>query len=205
LRRPFMPWDSPYKAPSKFRSGVDPIKSPADQETSSRYSPWRGNECRGDAKSTPLPSRSAGLQPLTHRRDRFRRWCTHRPRPRARIVGKARWEALFVGTGGVVAWRWAEFALRRAVPPGARLAGGGNQIRTIGRAEKETAVESGPAADHRRLARRSVLDDFIQLIGPASLVGNSRETFHKSGTGGSNPIPSSRESTSRAIHKLHLL
>ena len=27
----------------------------------------------------------------------------------------------------------------------------------------------------------------IQLIGPASLVGNSRETFHKSGTDGSNP------------------
>jgi hypothetical protein len=32
-----------------------------------------------------------------------------------------------------------------------------------------------------------VLDDPIQLIGPASLVGNSRETFHESGTEGSNP------------------
>src|SRR6516165_8869215 len=34
----------------------------------------------------------------------------------------------------------------------------------------------------------------IQLIGPASLVGNSRETFHKSGTNGSNPAPSRSES-----------
>ena len=56
------------------------------------------------------------------------------------------------------------------------------RIRTIGPAEKETAVESGPAADHRRLARRPVLNDPVQLIGPASLVGNSRETFHKCGT-----------------------
>jgi len=39
-----------------------------------------------------------------------------------------------------------------------------------------------------------VLDDPIQLIGPASLVGNSRETFHESGTEGSNPVPSSEES-----------
>src|SRR6516225_7555120 len=34
-----------------------------------------------------------------------------------------------------------------------------------------------------------------QLICPASLVGNSRETFHKSGTDGSNPVPSSGESS----------
>jgi hypothetical protein len=74
------------------------------------------------------------------------------------------------------------------------LTAGGNRIRTIGPAEKETAVERGPAADHRRLARRPVLNDPIQLIGPASLVGNSRETFHKSGTDGSNPISSSGES-----------
>src|SRR6516225_935260 len=40
-----------------------------------------------------------------------------------------------------------------------RLAAGGNRIRTIGPAEKETAVERGPAADHRRLARRPVLND----------------------------------------------
>src|SRR6516165_886533 len=33
-----------------------------------------------------------------------------------------------------------------------------------------------------------------RFIGPASLVGNSRETFHKSGTDGSNPVPSSAES-----------
>jgi len=64
----------------------------------------------------------------------------------------------------------------------------------IGPAEKETAVEGGPAADHRRLARRPVLNDPIQLIGPASLVGNSRETFHKSGTYGSYPVSSSGES-----------
>src|SRR6516164_7565685 len=64
----------------------------------------------------------------------------------------------------------------------------------MGPAEKDTAVGSGPAADHRRLARRPVLNDPIQLIGPASLVGNSRETFHKSGTDGSNPVPSCGES-----------
>src|SRR6516164_2159213 len=75
-----------------------------------------------------------------------------------------------------------------------RLTAGGNRIRTIGPAEKETAVERGPAADHRRLARGPVRNDPIQLIGPASLVGNSRETFHKSGTDGSNPVPSSGES-----------
>src|SRR6516165_5608562 len=68
-------------------------------------------------------------------------------------------------------------------------------IASIGPAEKETAVESGPAADHPRLARRPVLNDPIQLIGPASLVGNSRETLHTSGTDGSNPVPSSGEST----------
>jgi len=45
-----------------------------------------------------------------------------------------------------------------------------------------------------RLARQPVLNDPIQLIGPASLIGNSRETFHKSGTDGANPIPSSSES-----------
>ena len=52
----------------------------------------------------------------------------------------------------------------------------------MGPAEKDTAVERGPAADHRRLARRPALNDPLQLIGPASLVGNSRETFHTSGT-----------------------
>ena len=40
-----------------------------------------------------------------------------------------------------------------------------------------------------------MLKDPIKIIGPASLVGNSRETFHKSGTDGSNPVPSSGEST----------
>ena len=66
---------------------------------------------------------------------------------------------------------------------------------------RERAVERGPAADHRRLARRPVLNDPIQLIGPASLVGNSRETFHQSGTDGSNPVPSSRESCELAISR----
>ena len=40
-----------------------------------------------------------------------------------------------------------------------------------------------------------MFNDPIQLIGPASLVGNSPETFHKSGTDGSNPVPSTGESS----------
>ena len=52
---------------------------------------------------------------------------------------------------------------------------------------------------HRRLARRPVLMMPIQLIGPTSPFGNSRETFRKSGTDGSNPVPSSRESVSLRI------
>jgi hypothetical protein len=39
-----------------------------------------------------------------------------------------------------------------------------------------------------------VLNGPIQLIGPASPFGNSRETFGKSGTDGLNPVPSSSES-----------
>jgi hypothetical protein len=34
----------------------------------------------------------------------------------------------------------------------------------------------------------------IELIGPASPFGESRETFRRSGTDGSNPVPSSEES-----------
>ena len=73
------------------------------------------------------------------------------------------------------------------------------------------ALEKRPAANHRRLARRPVLNDPIQLIGPASPFGNSRETFLKSGTDGSNPVPSSGESGTnrtpslrgrRSIHRL---
>ena len=75
-------------------------------------------------------------------------------------------------------------------------------IASIGPAEKETAVERGPAADHRRLARRPVLNNPIQLIGPASLVGNSREIFHKSGTDGSNPPPSGKESATNLTGKI---
>ena len=40
-----------------------------------------------------------------------------------------------------------------------RTPAGENRIRTVGPAEKETAVERGPAADHRRLARRPVLNN----------------------------------------------
>src|SRR5271163_1212223 len=39
------------------------------------------------------------------------------------------------------------------------LTGGGNRIRTIGPAEKERAVERGPAADLCRLATRPVFND----------------------------------------------
>ena len=39
----------------------------------------------------------------------------------------------------------------------------------------------GPAADHRRLARRPVLNDPIQLIDPASLFGNSERLFTRAG------------------------
>jgi hypothetical protein len=59
---------------------------------------------------------------------------------------------------------------------------------------KRHPSREAPAADHGRLARRPVLNDANQLIGPASLVGNSHETLHKSGTDGSNPVPSSAES-----------
>src|SRR5580692_12507224 len=82
------------------------------------------------------------------------------------------------------------------------LAAGGNRIRTIGPAEKETAVERGHAADHRRLARRPVLNHPVQLIDPAPPFGNSRETFRKSGTDGSNPAPSSGESGANSTPRL---
>ena len=42
--------------------------------------------------------------------------------------------------------------------------------------------------------RAAPINDPLQLIGLASLVGNSRETFHWSGTDGSNPVRSSGES-----------
>ena len=65
-------------------------------------------------------------------------------------------------------------------------------IASIGPAEKETAVER-PTAGHRRLERRPVLNDPIQLIGPASLVGNLRD-LSQDGTDDSNPVLSSSES-----------
>jgi len=55
-------------------------------------------------------------------------------------------------------------------------------------------VERGTAADHRRLARRPVLNGPIQLIGPASPSATAERPFRKSGTDGSNPVPSSEES-----------
>ena len=48
-----------------------------------------------------------------------------------------------------------------------RTPAGENRIRTVGPAEKETAVERGPAADHRRLARRPVLNDLCLPIMPS--------------------------------------
>src|SRR6516162_16623 len=89
----------------------------------------------------------------------------------------------------------------RKSAPSSQLTLGGNRIRTIGPAEKETAVERGPAADHRPLARRPVLDP-IQLIGPASLVGNSRETFDKSGTGTLDVFLCGLELRPRRVRKL---
>jgi len=81
----------------------------------------------------------------------------------------------------------------------------------------------GPAEKKRRPSREaprptigvSCFNDPIQLIGPASLVGNSRETFRKSGTDGSNPVPSTAESATNCsgpaaslgfpdVHRTHL-
>src|SRR6516162_4874188 len=50
-----------------------------------------------------------------------------------------------------------------------RLSAGGNGIRTIGPAEKETAVERGPAADHRRLG------DDLCLMTPSSFSSATAE------------------------------
>ena len=62
-----------------------------------------------------------------------------------------------------------------------RTPAGENRIRTVGPAEKETVVERGPAADHRRLARRPVLNDPSSLS-VRHLSSATAETFHKSGT-----------------------
>src|SRR6516165_2693595 len=76
----------------------------------------------------------------------------------------------------------------------ARLCAGGNRIRTIGPAEKEMAVEKGPAADI------VVSRDHLCLMTPSSLSlrhlssATAERPFHKSGTNGSNPVPSSGES-----------
>src|SRR6516165_9304180 len=110
---------------------------------------------------------------------------------------------------------WGIAALHRLMQRRSCHVPAARPIASIGPAEKETAVERGPAADHRRLARRPVLNDPIQLIGPASLVGNSRETFRKSGTDGSNPVPSTAESATNCsgpaaslgfpdVHRTHL-
>ena len=58
----------------------------------------------------------------------------------------------------------------------ARLSAGGTRIRTIGPAEKETAVKSGPAADHRRLGRRPegdltmLVESDPQLLNPYGVI-----------------------------------
>ena len=62
-------------------------------------------------------------------------------------------------------------------PKVCQLTAGGNRIRTISPAEKETAVERGPAADHRRLARRPVLNDPIQLSYSIELRMANREKW----------------------------
>jgi len=80
-----------------------------------------------------------------------------------------------------------------------RLSAGGRRIRTIGPAVDETAVEKRSAGNDRRLARRSRLHDPIQPIGPASLFGRAERTLSKSGTDGSNPVPSSGESTANPV------
>jgi hypothetical protein len=69
----------------------------------------------------------------------------------------------------------AEQSLRaRREPMVRRLTAGGRWIRTIGPAEKEMAVERRSVADHRRLARRPVFNDPIQLIGPGSPSATTR-------------------------------
>jgi hypothetical protein len=86
----------------------------------------------------------------------------------------------------------------RGGPRVRRLAAGGRRIRTIGTAVRETAVDRcPPAPNHRCLARRPVLNDPIQLVGLASPFGNratAERPFRKSGTDGSNPVPSSADS-----------
>jgi hypothetical protein len=72
------------------------------------------------------------------------------------------------------------------------LSAGGRWIRTIGPAVKETAWRSGPRPTIVVSRDDLCLMTRVQLIGPA---GNSRETpFAKSGTDGSNPVPSTKES-----------
>jgi hypothetical protein len=72
------------------------------------------------------------------------------------------------------------------------LSPGGNRIRTIGPAEKETAIERPRGRSSSR--ETTMLNDTIQLIGPVSPFGNSRDTFRNSGTDGSNPVRSTGES-----------
>jgi hypothetical protein len=55
--------------------------------------------------------------------------------------------------------------------------------------------EERPAADHRRSRDNLRLMTLLQRIAPGSPFANSRETFRKSGTDGSNSLPSSEESS----------
>src|SRR6516162_1733169 len=61
---------------------------------------------------------------------------------------------------------WGIAALHRLMQRRSCHVPAARPVASIGPAEKKTAVERGPAADHRRLARRPVLNDPIQLIGP---------------------------------------
>src|SRR6516162_6039856 len=75
---------------------------------------------------------------------------------------------------------------RRTTRTSGSGAGGTDGSRTLPWREPDSNHRSrrerdGPAADHRRLARRPVLNDPIQVIGPASLVGDSERPFTRAG------------------------
>src|SRR6516162_3519442 len=85
-------------------------------------------------------------------------------------------------------------ARRPAGPVCSRLSAGGRRIRTIGPAVKETAVERGPAPNHRRCGRCPVLNDPSSLSVRHLRSATAERPFSESGTEGSNPVSSSGES-----------
>jgi hypothetical protein len=90
----------------------------------------------------------------------------------------------------------AGFALGSESQVRCSLAGGGRRFRTIGRALQETAVQGRPAANHRPLARRPVLND----LHPAHRFGRQqlRDPFSQEQDPCSNPLPSSGESAANS-------